>query len=971
MQIEADGKIDISGFGTEGAYIKSKGSIRLDIDNDNDHTDRAFIVSSNNASSDILTITETGAATFAGKIITTELESASTILLDAATDITLDAGGADIILSDDETIFGTISSGGGNHLQIRSRINDADMFLRGVDNNVEFNALQLDMSAAGKAIFNAGASFGGEIDVQSSTHSTLRVNSGNSDNVLFLQAIQSDNARIGTSTNTDLSFFTNGSEKIRIKNTGLVGINATSPNTQFEVRGAATTGSVGTASVARFGRPTSVGTSFDQYVDFKIGRHTAPGGAFQSFTRFDIDLRDDSTTTGNNTNIMTLLNDGRVGIGQVAPNSGVKLEVNGLISANGDNAPTGGGVVIGDYQSGGYKFIQSFESQPLRINPLGNNVLIPASSLGVGTTSPQSDVHIVGVSNDTVSQANANLNVEGQGGNGMVVGTIASAPYSTYIQSGFVDNFSTAVYPLVLNPLGGSVEIGFADQTEGKLKINGQTTGLPEGGQIELHTAADYDSTYAFYRIDAYEDDLRIGRQGTTDWQLNSSGYVGAANRLGVGTLNPNNILQVVGNITIGTGATNEAVRTLLTGGTLALQATDANHRIIIRGTQSTDGTITGNSNNMDFYEFGGYNFYTGVNTGTGARVLALSMSSTGAATFAGRVIIGDDAITTDKPGLVVGDTTNGGQITIRGLSPTLAFDKTGSNNPKILTDGSLLEIKSGTLDSEGSVLMSLTGSAGNATFAGTISSKDISIKQGDDSSFDGGLTIERSANTQKVHIGMDGGAVNFNSPDGLSYKFRNNGTEKFSVDGSGNGTFAGDVQIGSSGTANLYLGNTIGASSSNRGMRLHTNNSDAFFDFQGVTDDSLFFRDYDGSGGIHTRHQFVISNGNIVAAGTVTQNGSPSDIKYKENIKTISNGIDKIEKLNPVEFDWNDKSDAHKIGKKEDAGFIAQEVQKVLPNLVNENVDGDLALNYEGIIPYLVQSIQDLKKEIEILKNK
>ena len=180
-----------------------------------------------------------------------------------------------------------------------------------------------------------------------------------------------------------------------------------------------------------------------------------------------------------------------------------------------------------------------------------------------------------------------------------------------------------------------------------------------------------------------------------------------------------------------------------------------------------------------------------------------------------------------------------------------------------------------------------------------------------------------------------------------------------------------GDVLIGASGTGDLYLGNIITPGSSNRGMRLHTNNSDAFFDFQGTSSDSLFFRDYDGVGGIHTRHQFVISNGNIVAAGVVTQNGSPSDIKYKENIKTISNGIDKIQKLNPVEFDWNDKSDAHKIGKKEDAGFIAQEVQKVLPNLVNENVDGDLALNYEGIIPYLVQSIQELKKEIEILKSK
>jgi len=84
------------------------------------------------------------------------------------------------------------------------------------------------------------------------------------------------------------------------------------------------------------------------------------------------------------------------------------------------------------------------------------------------------------------------------------------------------------------------------------------------------------------------------------------------------------------------------------------------------------------------------------------------------------------------------------------------------------------------------------------ATFGGSIASKEISIKQSDDSGFDAGLIIERSANTQKLVIGMDGGAVNFNSPDGLTYKFRNNGTEKASIDGSGNATFAGSI-IGTS----------------------------------------------------------------------------------------------------------------------------------------------------------------------------
>tara|TARA_R110002012_G_scaffold183253_2_gene349625 strand:- start:200 stop:1309 length:1110 start_codon:yes stop_codon:yes gene_type:complete len=87
-----------------------------------------------------------------GKVTTTEIESASTILLDAAADITIDAGGQDIILSDDATIFGTLSNSSG--FQIRSRVNDADLLLRGVDNSTEFTALQLDMSDAGTAIFS-------------------------------------------------------------------------------------------------------------------------------------------------------------------------------------------------------------------------------------------------------------------------------------------------------------------------------------------------------------------------------------------------------------------------------------------------------------------------------------------------------------------------------------------------------------------------------------------------------------------------------------------------------------------------------------------------------------------------------------------------------------------------------------------------------------------------------------------------
>ena len=147
-----------------------------------------------------------------------------------------------------------------------------------------------------------------------------------------------------------------------------------------------------------------------------------------------------------------------------------------------------------------------------------------------------------------------------------------------------------------------------------------------------------------------------------------------------------------------------------------------------------------------------------------------------GDASFSGRVIIGDDAITTDKPGLVVGDTTNGGQITIRGLSPTLFFDKTGANNPKILTDGALLQIKSGTLDSEGSVLMSLTGSAGNATFAGNVTVGN-----------DGNINIP-TASSGNANLNFDGSDFKITSnSSSANLKLETTSTTRLTIDSSGN----------------------------------------------------------------------------------------------------------------------------------------------------------------------------------------
>ena len=108
---------------------------------------------------------------------------------------------------------------------------------------------------------------------------------------------------------------------------------------------------------------------------------------------------------------------------------------------------------------------------------------------------------------------------------------------------------------------------------------------------------------------------------------------------------------------------------------------------------------------------------------------------------------------------------------------------------------------------------------------------------------------------------------------------------------------------------------------------------------------------------------------GTLTAAADVIAYGSPSDIRLKENIKPIESALDKAMKLQGVTFDWK-KSDSI-LELKEDVGFIAQDVQKVIPELVRENENGMLSMRHQGIAPILLEAIKELKAEIDLLKSK
>jgi hypothetical protein len=91
------------------------------------------------------------------------------------------------------------------------------------------------------------------------------------------------------------------------------------------------------------------------------------------------------------------------------------------------------------------------------------------------------------------------------------------------------------------------------------------------------------------------------------------------------------------------------------------------------------------------------------------------------------------------------------------------------------------------------------------------------------------------------------------------------------------------------------------------------------------------------------------------------------SDRNQKENIKGLEYGLDEILRLKPVTHTW-----LYSNSTRPSIGLIAQDVEEVLSEIVNTSMDGDReikALDYNGLIPVLIKSIQELSKKIEILE--
>ena len=111
-----------------------------------------------------------------------------------------------------------------------------------------------------------------------------------------------------------------------------------------------------------------------------------------------------------------------------------------------------------------------------------------------------------------------------------------------------------------------------------------------------------------------------------------------------------------------------------------------------------------------------------------------------------------------------------------------------------------------------------------------------------------------------------------------------------------------------------------------------------------------------------------------VTGAGLFTGNITAyysSDITLKDNVRPIESAIFKVQQIRGVTFDWNEKSSKLQQEKGHDVGLIAQEVEKVLPEVIQIREDGIKAIAYEKVVPLLVEAIKEQQTLIEDLSNR
>lgn len=256
-----------------------------------------------------------------------------------------------------------------------------------------------------------------------------------------------------------------------------------------------------------------------------------------------------------------------------------------------------------------------------------------------------------------------------------------------------------------------------------------------------------------------------------------------------------------------------------------------------------------------------------------------------------------------------------------------------------------------------------------NVFVAGTTEIDGYNIKAGtiDATSINAGeltgFTIKTAASGTRVE--MSGTTLRFYDSSDLVGTLLSNGSDTLAiVTPMGGGiTFMSNGGINISGF--MFVGGASFTSISNQG---------SYTSGGSITIDGSLTRT--AMAGSATRYAYVTSAGAIIAGAS-----APSDIRLKEKISTTSLGLNFINSVNPVEFEFIDKGNPHNQGTQ--FGVVAQELLEALDSngITGDNgmvyipnipeYDGYYLVNHEQLISPLIKAVQELSAKVEALEAK
>lgn len=195
-------------------------------------------------------------------------------------------------------------------------------------------------------------------------------------------------------------------------------------------------------------------------------------------------------------------------------------------------------------------------------------------------------------------------------------------------------------------------------------------------------------------------------------------------------------------------------------------------------------------------------------------------------------------------------------------------------------------------------------------------------------------------------------------------------------LDVNGNAIIEGSNKLYVSNT-NKYLGNCYNSdfgliSNNSTWLRIGSNNGIAFWGQTGAEGNTVTSNMFINQYGVGINGGTAGTTYALEVTGSAHASGSwiGSDKRYKQNIKSIDKALDKVLKIKGASYDFNTAEYSYlRAGK--NLGFIAQELQEILPEAVMQDEKGFYSVNYDAVIPVLVEAIKEQNKTIENLQQK